>query len=176
MADSSNSGGGSRTTSFILVALVAAIIGAAAAHFAPFAMGHGGWHHRGGWGHHGFRHEMSSADMQEHLDHMVSHIAREADATDEQKTKIAAIAKAAATDLQPLHQQLFEAHTKALALFRAPTIDRAALEALRVEQIQRIDAATKRLAQALADVAEVLTPDQRTKMAEHFDRFSRDRD
>ena len=35
--------------------------------------------------------------------------------------------KAAATDLQPIHQQFFDAHKKAMELLRAPAIDRAAL-------------------------------------------------
>jgi Spy/CpxP family protein refolding chaperone len=154
-----------------LVALVAALLGAGAAHFAPFALGHG-WHHRGMWGGHGgFHHEMTAADMQEHVERMVDHIARHANATPEQQTKLTTIAKAAAADLQPLHQQLFEAHKKALDLFRQPTIDRAALETLRAEQISRVDAASKRLAQAVEDMADVLTPEQRAKLADDINRF-----
>jgi len=174
MADSNSGGGG--TASYVLVALVAALFGAGAVFFTPFAMGHGGWHHRGHWGHHGADHEMTAAYMQEHVDHMVDHFARHADATPEQKTKIAAIAKAAATDLQPIHQQLHDAHTKAVALFRQPTIDRAAVEALRAEQIARADATSRRLVQALEDVAEVLTPEQRAKMADRMQRFDDDDD
>jgi Spy/CpxP family protein refolding chaperone len=172
MADSSNSGGGGRTASFLLVALVAALLGAAAAHFAPFVMGHGGHHRGGGWGDHGgFRHEMSVADMQEHIDGMVKHFARHADATEEQQTKLAAIAKAAVADLQPLHQQLVDAHKKALDLFRQPTIDRTAFESLRAEQIARLDTASKRLAQAMTDMAEVLTPEQRAKLADRITSY-----
>jgi len=170
MADSNP--GGRRSASLIIVALVAAVFGAAAGHFVPAAMGHGGgWHHRGHWDG-----DMNAADMQRHLDRMVDHFARHADATPEQKAKIEAIAKAAATDLQPPHQQLHATHERALALFRQPTIDRGAVEALRAEQMARADAATKRLVQALTDVAEVLTPEQRAKMADHFGRFGRHRD
>jgi protein CpxP len=168
----SNPGGRSRTASFVLVALVAAVFGAAAGHFVPVAMGHGGgWHHRGHWDGHG----MSAADIDARLDRMVDRFSRHADATPEQRAKIAEIAKAAATDLQPLHQQLRETHKRALALLRQPTIDRGAVEALRAEQIARADGASKRLAQALADVADVLTPEQRVKMADHFERFGRGR-
>jgi periplasmic protein CpxP/Spy len=157
--------GGGRTITLVVVALVAALAGAAVAHIAPFAMGHHGWHHG-----HRFGHEaMSPADLQTHVDRMVGHFARHADATAEQQTKIAAIAKAAATELLPLHQQFFEAHKKALELLRQPAIDRAALEALRAEQIARADAASKRLLQALADVAGVLTPEQRARIADRFD-------
>ena len=171
MADASNSGG-NRTATYLLIALVAALFGAAAAHFAPFALGHG-WHHRGGsWGDHGgFHHEMSAADMQDHVDRMVRHITSEVDATPEQQAKIADIAKAAAKDLAPLHQQLFEAHKKALDLFRAPTIDQAAIEALRAEQITRVDTASKRVTQALEEIAAVLTPEQRAKLADRINSY-----
>lgn len=171
MTDTSNPRGG-RTASYLLVALVAALFGAAAAHFAPFVAGHG-WHHRGGpWGGHGGIHrEWNAGDMQDHVDRIVRHIARRVDATAEQQTKLTAIAKQAATELQPLHQQLFEAHKKAIELFRQPTIDRAAVEALRAEQVARIDAVSKRVTQAIEEMAEVLTPDQRAKLADRINSF-----
>jgi Spy/CpxP family protein refolding chaperone len=166
MSDPSNERRGGRGLTLVAVALVAALIGAGAGHFATFHMMHG-WHH-GHWGHHG--HGMSPGDMQNHVERMVDHLARHVSATDEQKTKLEAIAKAAATDLQPLHQKFFDAHKRALDLLRAPTIDRAAIEGLRAEQIANADAASKRLAQALADIAEVLTPQQRTQLLDRFDR------
>jgi Spy/CpxP family protein refolding chaperone len=52
-------------------------------------------------------------------------------------------------------------------------VDRAALEAVRVEAIQHMDLASKDLVKAVADVAEVLTPAQRQQLAElhkrHFE-------
>ncbi len=50
----------------------------------------------------------------------------------------------------------------------APSIDRVALEALRAEQMQRADAMSKRVLAAVADAAEVLTPAQRVRFAEHM--------
>jgi Spy/CpxP family protein refolding chaperone len=55
-------------------------------------------------------------------------------------------------------------------LLSAATIDRAAIEALRAEQVALADATSKRLAQALADTADVLTPEQRVKLAERVSR------
>ena len=48
----------------------------------------------------------------------------------------------------------------------APTIDRTAIERLRAEQIALAETASKRIAQALADAAEVLNPEQRKKVAD----------
>jgi Spy/CpxP family protein refolding chaperone len=49
-----------------------------------------------------------------------------------------------------------------------PSIDRAALEALRAEQLALADAASKRFIQALGDAAEVLTPEQRRNLDERI--------
>jgi Spy/CpxP family protein refolding chaperone len=48
----------------------------------------------------------------------------------------------------------------------APTIDRSAIDRLRAEQMALAETASKRIAQALADTAEVLNPEQRRKIAD----------
>jgi Spy/CpxP family protein refolding chaperone len=52
----------------------------------------------------------------------------------------------------------------------APTIDRTAIERLRAEQIGLAETASKRIAQALADAADVLSPEQRRKVADWMAR------
>ena len=63
------------------------------------------------------------------------------------------------------------ARKRGMALLAAPQIDRAALEQLRTEQIAMADSSSKRLTQALTEAAEVLTPPQRQKMAEHIKKM-----
>jgi Spy/CpxP family protein refolding chaperone len=55
-----------------------------------------------------------------------------------------------------------------LELVQQPRIDRAAIEALRVEQMRRVDAASARMAKELADAVELLTPDQRARFVAHI--------
>jgi len=50
-------------------------------------------------------------------------------------------------------------------------VDRAALETLRAEQLQLAEQASRRLTQALADVADVLTVAQRKQLAERIGRW-----
>jgi Spy/CpxP family protein refolding chaperone len=50
----------------------------------------------------------------------------------------------------------------------APVVDRAALEQLRVEQMQRMDLVSRRILVAVEDAADVLTPEQRARFAEQL--------
>ena len=135
----------------------AAGIGATVAWAAPG--GHGGWH-RGGF--------MGGPMSDERIEKMVKHFAVEINATPEQTTKLTNIAKGASQDLRPLREKAREARKRGMELLSAPTIDRAAIERLRTEQMQAADALSKRMSQAFADAAEVLTPDQRKKVAERM--------
>ena len=114
---------------------------------------------------------MDPARMDEHVERMVKHFAVEVDATPEQKDKLTAIAKGAARELVPMAGQIKLARQQAIDLMGAETVDRAAIEKLRAEQIALMDAASKRLTQTLADAADVLTVEQRRKLAERAQRF-----
>lgn len=138
---------------------------------AGFAGGYVGKSFAQGFGHfHGPMDIRSSdpAKIDERVERMVGHFAVEVDATPAQKEKLTAIAKSAARDLIPLREKLAAAHKQAIGLIGAASVDRSAIERLRAEHIQLADAASKRVTQALADVAEVLTPAQRQKIAAHM--------
>jgi len=141
---------------------VAAGLGATAALAAPGMHG-GGWHRGGFMGGHG-------PMTDERIEKMVKHFAVEINATPEQTGKLVDIAKGAAKDLRPLREKAREARKRGTELLSAPTIDRAAIERLRAEQMQAADATSKRMSQAFADAAEVLTPDQRKKIAERMQK------
>jgi periplasmic protein CpxP/Spy len=143
------------------IALAAAFTGAA----ATSAVGQYGppW----GWHGHGFMHgPLSAAQIEDRVDRGVRHVAIELDATAEQQEKLRAIAKGAVKDLVPMRDQARTARERAAALLTQPKVDRAAIEAFRTEQLALADAASKRFAQAVGDVAEVLTPEQRQKAHE----------
>lgn len=118
---------------------------------------------------------MDSARMDEHVQRMVKHLAVEVDATPEQQEKLNAIAKSAAHDLAPLRGNMKRARQQALELLSAEKVDHAAIENLRAAQIAIMDDASRRLSQALADAADVLTVDQRKKLAERAQHFGHHR-
>jgi protein CpxP len=100
-----------------------------------------------------------------HADRMIRHLAVEIDATTEQQDKLRSIVHAAVKDLLPVREKVQAAQTTGRELLTQQTIDRAALEKLRADQIALHDAASRRLIQAIADAAETLTPEQRRKIS-----------
>lgn len=108
--------------------------------------------------------------MDERIERMLKHLYVEINATPEQQQKLAPIVKQALKDLQPLRGQMQDARKQAIGLMSAEHIDRAAMERLRADQLQTADTMSKRLSQALADAAEVLTPAQRAELAKRMER------
>jgi Spy/CpxP family protein refolding chaperone len=144
----------------VLVALAGGIAGGAVTR----AFGQGAWHPgammMGG--------PIDPDKVDQNIERMTRHFAVEVDATVEQQAKLAVIAKAAAKDLLPLREQAQRTRQEGLDLLTAATVDRAAIERLRARKIELAETASKRIAQALADVAEVLTPEQRKAFAERM--------
>lgn len=135
-------------------------------HGAGFGLGFGR-----SWGGPGFWHGGPRGDgtfdpawVETRVDHMIRHLAVELGANAEQQEKLGAIAKSTIKDLLPVREKMVAARRQGRDLLTQPTVDRAALEKLRAEQIATADGASKRLVQALADAAEVLTPEQRKKL------------
>jgi Spy/CpxP family protein refolding chaperone len=135
---------------------------------AGYAHAHGG---PGGWG--GWHRGADSADpqaMQKRAEARVKWMLADIDATEAQQKKIAEIMTAAMTELRPLREQAREARREVMQILSKPQVDRAALEALRAKQAQAMDQISRRMTLSLADAAEVLTPEQRAKLAERMDK------
>jgi Spy/CpxP family protein refolding chaperone len=147
----------------LAVALLAGLAGSMLS--AAFGQAHP-WHHFGMHGHGIFDGSLTPAQIDDRIERMTKHKAIELDATADQQVKIANIAKAAVGDLRTLREKAQAARTQAVTLLTAPTIDRTAVERLRAEQIGLAETASKRIAQALTDAAEVLNPEQRRKVAD----------
>jgi Spy/CpxP family protein refolding chaperone len=107
------------------------------------------------------------------IERMVDRLGWAVDASSEQKQKLGAIIGRAADDLRPLRERHLEARRQAAEALAAPTIDRARLEALRVDQMQLADQASQRITVALVEAAEVLTPAQRADLARRLERWRR---
>jgi Spy/CpxP family protein refolding chaperone len=158
---------GGRRGTLVIALLAVALVAGLAGSMLSTAFGQSYSWQRIQWRHGGmFGGPLTPAQIDDHIDRMTKHLAIELDATEEQRTKIANIAKAAVADLRPLREKAMDARSQAIALLTAPTIDRTAIERFRAEHVGLVETASKRIAQALADAAEVLTPEQRRKVSE----------
>ena len=152
-------------------AAIATLIGGIATGigFKAFAQGDGcGWHRCGQ-----AAGPLDPAAIDQHIDRALKHLYVEIDATEEQKQKLEPIVKQAAKDLLPLRDKARAARRQAIELLAADRVDRVAIETLRADQLQLAEQASKRFTQALADVAEVLTPAQRKQIAGRMESFGR---
>ena len=153
---------------FFKRAAIATLIGGIAAGIGMKAFANGGG--CGGWHRTGFMAgPIDPARVDEHIDRMLKHLYVEIDATEEQKQRLAPIVKQAAKEVLPLRDKARDARKRAVGLFTQDSIDRGAIESLRAEQLQLAEQASLRITQALADVAEVLTPAQRRQLSQRFE-------
>ncbi|HYD81183.1 MAG TPA: Spy/CpxP family protein refolding chaperone [Paucimonas sp.] len=149
---------------WIIGGMIAAVAAASSIAGISYANeGHGWGMHR-----HGMHATMDPAEAAERIEHMISRIVPDASA--DQKARLGEIFKAAIADLRPLREQHRAARRQIANALGQRSIDRSALEQLRVAQMQLADQVSKRMTQAIADAAEVLTPEQRAKALERFQK------
>ena len=106
-----------------------------------------------------------------HVSRAVGWVVDDIGGTPEQQEKLTAIARAAVSDLCVLKAQAKENHLQAAAALTKETVDRPALEAIRVKQMELANAASTRLTKAIADSADVLTPAQRVELAARLQKL-----
>ncbi len=98
-----------------------------------------------------------------------------AQATPEQRTQIRQIMQAARQDLQAQRLAGRKLRDQQAALLTQPTVDTAAIETLRQQQLVQHDQTSKRMTQALVDASRVLTAEQRKRVGEHRAMMARHR-
>ena len=136
----------------------------------PRGAGHGFGAHafmaRGFGGHGGrgaFAAQMLSdpAAAKEHVATMSDFVLRSVNASAEQKQKTRQITDRLIDQLGPLAEKHHQLHAAMVAELAKPQIDRAAIEKLRQDGLALADEASKIAIDGLADVGDVLTPEQR---------------
>ena len=100
----------------------------------------------------------------EHFGRSVDRMLDGLNATDAQRGQIKQIAMVAAADLKTQRDTGRGLRDKGLQIFTAPTVDASAAESLRQQMSAQHEQASKRMLQAMLEVAKVLTPEQRAKL------------
>ena len=160
----------SRRTGWIVAAVIAAgLTGAAASSalshgfgFGPHGFGPGAWHGRFMGG------SLDPKQIEDRADRMVRHLAIEIDATNDQQEKLRNVVRSTVRDILPMREKAHAARARARELLTQDKVDRAEIDKFRTEQAALADAFSKRMAQAVGDAAEILTPEQRRKIADRL--------
>jgi periplasmic protein CpxP/Spy len=142
-----------------LLAFSVVVVAVAGAALSAQAQGH---HGRGEGG------MMMFGGSPEHMGRMVDHLLDGLNATDTQRTQIKQIAATAANDLKTQRDASRDLRAQGLQIFTTPNIDARAAETLRQQMSAQHDQASKRMLQAMLEIANVLTPEQRAKLFERM--------
>ena len=119
-----------------------------------------GGHHRG---------ERPDIDeIKEHATEGVEHLMWRLDGTDDQTERLQAIVTQAIDELAVAHGPRDDLRAEFSTLLTAETIDREAMEAMRVKHLDRAERMSRIVTAHLADALDVLTPEQRAKIEERL--------
>ena len=102
-----------------------------------------------------------------HAEMMTDRAMRVAEATPEQRAKVEAIVDKAFADHARYRTQHESLRGQALEILSADVIDRAQLDELRAKHLRIADQGSRQLVTVVTEIAEVLTPEQRQKLAAH---------
>lgn len=131
----------------------------------PHAIGGGS---RGGHGHGAFATQMleDPAAAKEHVATASEFVLRSVNASAEQKQKARQITDGLIDQLGPLAERHRELHAAMVGELSKAQIDRAAIEKLRQDGLALADEASRIAVDGVADLGEVLTPEQRRELVD----------
>lgn len=98
---------------------------------------------------------------------MLDRMLDEIQVTSAQREQLRQIAESAEADLKAPGEAARADHARMGELFAQPTLDPAAIEALRKQMQARRDQVSKRMNVAMLEAAKVLTPEQRQQLVAH---------
>ena len=110
--------------------------------------------------------------MRERADFMVEWTLSRIDASEQQRAQVKTVVQAAIEDLLQLREEHQSNRKAMVTALMEPSVDRAELDRIRSAELSLMDRGSQRIVSALADAAEVLTPEQRAKLAEMAGRWS----
>lgn len=114
---------------------------------------------------------LSDEEIKERITRVVRHVAIEIDATQEQVDEIIGIVTPVALDLKAMRKDMSGVGEELRELLLAQEVDRFAVEALRAEKLALADEVSKTLTGMMIEVADVLSPEQRSQLDERIKEF-----
>jgi protein CpxP len=128
-------------------------------------------HGRGWCRGHGGMAALTPEERAARADYVTDRMLSRLDATQEQKTRIKTIVQDAMKDLTQVREEHMKNRRAFVDALKQQSVDRDALKQIRDAELKLAESASDRLVNAIADAADVLTPEQRGKLAEMAERF-----
>jgi Spy/CpxP family protein refolding chaperone len=116
---------------------------------------------------------MSEAQLVEHFEAVAEHGLDYVDADERQTEQVSQVIAGVVPDLVRFRQEQRGLSARLRAELAKNPVDRARIEALRQEALGLIDRASARGGQALLSAADALTPEQRKKLTERWEKHRR---
>jgi Spy/CpxP family protein refolding chaperone len=113
----------------------------------------------------------SVEDMKDHAEFFVGFALHRLDATPDQEAQVQKTIDGAIEQLYPIVEKHRANRDELHSVLKAATIDRAAIEKLRVEEVALADSFSKVIASAIGDTAEALTAEQRAELMDRLESF-----
>jgi len=95
---------------------------------------------------------------------MLDHLLDQVDASAQQRSQVHRISDSMAAGMEAGRAAAHADHEQLLSLFAQPVVDAAAVEAVRQRMLARHDADSRLAMQAMLQLSQVLTPEQRTRL------------
>ena len=152
--------GGVLATALLMLLLVGGaivsvpLLATAGAWFGRHGCGHG--HHGGG----------DPEAVRERAAFVAEWVLRRIDGTEAQREQVTATLEKLIDDVYPLAEQHRANRDGILAELSSPSVDREAIQELRRAEMELVEVASIKLVDALADMAQTLTPEQRGELVE----------
>ncbi|MBT5413619.1 MAG: Spy/CpxP family protein refolding chaperone [Rhodospirillaceae bacterium] len=146
---------------YAIAGLIGAVVGGTALTAGAHSDKDRGADH-GGWGDH-----KKGPFAEKKIDFMLYQL----DATAEQREAVKGIMAAAHEDMKAMRETQESGREAFAAALAKPVVDRQELESLRKSHLEAFDRMSARMVQAMADAAEVLTPEQRVELAEFAEKM-----
>ena len=123
-----------------------------------------GRHHR--WDHKDF----TPAEMQEHMEKRAERVMKMVDATPEQREKIKAVLDGFSAEMVKFRDERKALKDRFKAAVEADALDEAELSAIRTATKELVVKATDRAMEVVFEISKVLTPEQRKKLIDSWEK------
>lgn len=128
----------------------------------------------GAFAHHGGDRHPTLEQAQDKAEFFVGFALHRLDATPDQEVRVQELVGQAIEEFYPVMENHRAKREEFRQILGAPSVDRAAIETLRVEEIALVEDLSRALTSLIADTADVLTVEQRQELLERMDRFRHD--